>query len=191
MRQDTKEFALELASGDLKTAALLIISTIKQNTNQGIDRFGRPFQPYSRKPFGMPLAAFLEKTTKRQRKALNKEGDIEIYQNKKTGSRWVIIDGGYFNFKSKWSPKKASVVNLQWSGLMLKSLQVDNVTENSAEIVFSSADKAQLAYYHSISGAGKSRVKREFMGVTKEQEQKVADFIASKVKLTLKIKGLT
>ena len=186
MKNNTKTFELELASGDLKKAALLIISTIRQNTNAGIDSTGKPFQPYSRLPFGMPLGAFLERTTKRQRTRLNKEGDLEIYRNKKTGSRWVIIDGGYYNFKATWSPKKAAVVNLQWSGLMLKSLQVENVTESSAEIAFSQTDKAQLAYYHNISGAGKSKVIRHFMGITDTQKQEIADFIASKVKLTVK-----
>lgn len=189
MKNNTKTFELELASGDLKKAALLVISTIRKNTNAGLDSKGQPFQPYSRKPFGMPLAAFLDKTTKRQRTKLNAEGDLQIYRNKRTGKRWVIIDGGYYNFKAMWSPKKASVVNLQWSGLMLKSLQVENVSDTSAEIAFSQTDKAQLAYYHNISGASRSRVIRHFMGITDAQKQEIADFIASKVKLT--IKGLS
>jgi hypothetical protein len=175
----------------LNAAAARIIAMIKERTSLGIDRNGRPFEPYSRRPFAMPLGAFFERTTGRQRTRLNKEGDLEIFRNKRTGKRWVIIDGGYLNFKSKWSPTKAQTVNLQWRGLsggMLGQLKNIGGGDNYRVIGFRTAEAAELAFIHSVGGAGKRRIIRDFLGITEEEIDEIKTIILNG--LELKVGGI-
>lgn len=134
----------------------------------------------------MPLGAFYSKTTKRQKKKLNSEGDLQIFKSKKSGKRWILINGGYLNFKKAWGGKKADTVNLQWRGMsggMLGDLSPLHYTDNSVTIGFRSAEMAKLASYHVLTGAGKSRVIRNFMGLTPPELEEIKKLIIQQIKI--------
>ena len=176
----------------LKRIGTEVISYIKSNTRQGIDRFGKPFQPYSRKPFAMPLGAFIEQTTKRQRDRLNKDGDLSIYRSRRSGARWVTIDGGYALFKAMRFPQDGGKVNLSVRGNrggMMGALQIIKEDESSVTIGFSSEEAAKLAYYHTVSGAGKSRVIRDFFGITPEQVSELETLLMKGIEIELSVAG--
>ena len=176
----------------LKRIGTEVISYIKSNTRQGIDRFGKQFVPYSRRPFSMPLGAFYEQTTKQQRTRLNKDGDLQIYRSKRSGARWVTIDGGYAMFKAMRFPNQNGVVNLSVRGNrggMMGALQIIEERTNSVVIGFSSEEAAKLAYYHTVSGAGRSRVIRDFFGVTAEQLRELEEIAIKGVEVELSVLG--
>lgn len=160
----------------LRRAALKIISLIQQNTNNGIDQYGKPFKPYSTKPFSMPAGSYYQNTSLAQRKVLN---ESLIWRTSKSGSKWITVKGGYAAYKSARFPQDGGVVNLQYRGFrgngMLNSLQIiEESPENGYIIIgFSNSQAAQIASYHQVLGAGKSRVLRKFMGINENDVEKV------------------
>lgn len=178
-----------IISGNLlKKAAATVISNIKRRTSEGKDKEGRPFQSYSRKPFGMPAGAFFNETTKLQRKRLTAGGDLQFYISKRTKKRWVLIDGGYANYKYSRFPNRFSKVDLQVRGNrggMLGAIQMKDIDEkeHSVTIAFSSSEAARLAYYHNVSGASRSRVKRKFFGLTTEEKQEIVKMLTEGVQI--------
>ena len=54
-------------------------------------------------------------------------------------------------------------------GLMLANLSVVDTSDNKIVIGFDDPEAARIAYYHNISGAGKSRVLRKFLGLQEKQ----------------------
>jgi len=183
MNKSTDLFSFNLDKRVIKSAALQAVAFILQNTYSGKDKDNKPFVGYGTKTFAMPLAAFFSITGKKHRANLNKEGDLQIFTSKKSGKRWIAIEGGYKNFKEKWSFKKAQTVNLSFSGQMLKELQVMEVGDSFAYIGFKSKEMAERASYHVFQGAGKRRVIRNFLGLPSIQQDKIAEYIAKNIKL--------
>ncbi|SHK67113.1 hypothetical protein [Rhodothermus profundi] len=64
-------------------------------------------------------------------------------------------------------------------------LRVFKVDEGSVTIGFNRTDAAEKAYYHVISGAGRSRTIRDFLGLTDEEVARVADVVARGIRLEL------
>ena len=133
----------------------------------------------------MPAGAFFSIATKRQRKKLNREGDIEVFRSR-NGSLWVRIDGGYKRFKETYAPQQNGVVNLSWRGMsggLLGSLAVLAKDEESATIGFTSEEAARIASYHVLTGAGRGRVIRDFFGISEEQKKEIVDIIRQGIKI--------
>lgn len=57
-------------------------------------------------------------------------------------------------------------VDLRVSGRMLEDMQIVEASNRKVVIAFASARSAELAFYHVESGAGRSRVIRDFFGLT-------------------------
>lgn len=76
---------------------------------------------------------------------------------------------GYAEMKERKYPQHGGKVNLSVTGLMLAALDVVGVSDNQIVIGFDDPEQAQKAYWHTISGAGRSRVLRQFMGLSREQ----------------------
>ena len=76
---------------DSKALAQLLVAAIKQNTLDGFDKDGKPFKPYSTRPFAMPYAAVVNKVKlKKLEKEGKKKGEpnskVKHIIHKKTGS---------------------------------------------------------------------------------------------------------
>jgi len=167
----------------LRRAAARVILFITENTtDRGVDKNGKPFKPYSVKPFFMPSGAYINATTKSQRAKLEASNSVH-FKSSKGGKRYVIIEGGYANFKAARFPQHGGKVNLHYSGTMMGSLAVIGEDANSITIGFTTKEAAERAYYHIVSGAGKSKVKRDFLGITKDQLEEVTQLLKSGISL--------
>lgn len=170
----------------LMQASLQAIAFILENTFAGKDKHNRPFVSYSKKTFGMPLGAYYSRVGKGHQKRL--QDDTKIYRNKNTGGLWILIKGGYQNFKSKWNPEKASTVNLSFTGQMLKELHVMEVGNSYSYIGFKSKEMSERASFHALQGAGRSKVIRDFLGIHKKQEETLANYLSEKFKTSVETK---
>lgn len=159
----------------------IVIGKIIQNTSRGIDSEGKPFKPYSTRPFSMPFGAFTDFMTKSATSRFNKQNKDNYQIFTKSGKTWILIKGGYLALKTARFKTGESTVNLQVLGTgrggMLGSIQSKEISDTTALILFGNKRASKLAYYHNISGAGKSKVIRKFLGLPKsdiEDIKKVA-----------------
>lgn len=72
--------------------------------------------------------------------------------------------------------------DLKVTGRMLNDMQIVGVTARKVTLGFVTARSAELAFYHVESGAGKSRVIRDFFGLT----QRFLDATVQRVKASWK-----
>lgn len=179
------QLGFKFDGSSLRKIGLRAIEMIEENVGKGIDIEGKKFEPYSTNPFSMPLGAFFANTTKKQRETLANEGDLQIFRSKSSGKRWIRIDGGYANFKNARFPQDGGAVNLQVRGSrgrgMMSQIAVlktepSSGGESSIVIGFLSSEAAQLATYHHVTGAGKSKTLRRFFGITPSQEIALAEY---------------
>ena len=160
---------------------------ILQNVSQGIDRHGKPFKPYSTRPFAMPFVAVQPRSliTEAQRK-----GEARVFRGigQRKNILWVTWLGGYVQYKGLLG-KQVSPVNLKLSGKMLSSLNSSgqvikesftitlddpNITgeleidipEAILTIGFSDAEAEQVAYWNILR-------ERDFLGLTDEETEEV------------------
>lgn len=169
---------IQLSDADLTRIGLHGATMIVERTLKGIDRHGNPFAPYGETPFAMPLGAI----TARARQALGE--NLHEFTTKQ-GALWAVIEGGYAAFKAAAYPQDAGSVNLSQTGRMLNSLTVvrTDPTKNSVTLGFVTGEEAQKAWYHTQAGAGPSRVIRDFLGWTDEEQVQLAAMAALTVQL--------
>ncbi len=67
---------------------------------------------------------------------------------------------------------------------MMQSLRYE-LSDGGIELGFDRTDKALLASYHNVQGAGKSKVIRKFFGISTEEEQQLADLIQDDLAVAL------
>lgn len=181
---------LELVSKEaLLKAAFRVIALIKENTNKGLDKNGQPFRPYSTKPFAMPGGALQEYLGSKFNSFVKNEQNGHWYITKKNGRIGYIVLGGYFALKSARFATGAGIVDLQVRGVrgggMLSGINIVAEDASSITIGFSNEDAAKLALYHTRLGAGKSRVIRDFFGITPEQVKQIRDEIANAIDIKI------
>lgn len=157
-----------LPADALRRVGLSIVSIIVERTRQGQGVDGR-LKPYSTRPFARPLGGIPSRTISALGEGLQRF-------TTKQGALWAIITGGYAAYKKARYPQDSGGVNMTATGGMLRSMTVAAVDEATGKIVigFSRDDAAELAYYHNVSGAGRGRTIRRFMGLTAEEEIRVA-----------------
>jgi hypothetical protein len=162
---------------------LKFLAKIRENTLAGIDAHGKPMKGYSTRPFARPMGGI----PKNVRLQLDKEGKITYYR-KKGRATWVVIEGGYLALKSAWY-EDGGKVNMTATGKMLRSMRV-RLEGDKIIIEFSREEEAEKAYWHNVSGAGKSRVIREFLGLPDDQASEIAkEEIEASNSLTIDISG--
>lgn len=155
-----------------ETIGVVALSFIEENIQKGKDYEGKKYS-YSTKPFWRPWAPDIQK------KLGGKLGEGTFYKtvfSKRTGVTGLLILGGYKEYKHKVYPNAADKY-LTATGKMLRSMNVKS-TENEAVIGFADAEESQKAYWLNISGAGKSRKLWKFLGITKQQEDKLAKMVS-------------
>lgn len=143
------------AGDDIKRIAAKSLQIIVERTLDGIDRFGRPFKPYSSKGFSMPYAAI----PKRASKVLLKNGELKLFRRNKI--LFAFVSGGYVRLKSQINSKTTydGKPNLTLTGRMLESLKVVELGENYFKIGFTLPEQAQKAQWNAERG-------REFLGLS-------------------------
>jgi len=124
---------------------------------------------YSTTPMPIPYGAFVKKFGK---KTLE-EDEFSIYRSK-SGNTMIVIENGYKKYR-EMSGKSSDKVNMHWSGRMMQNLGILRSDHTSAELGFSSESEREKAYYQHI-GAGKNKITRKFMGLTKKETNKLADY---------------
>lgn len=106
------------------------------------------------------------------------------------------IHGNKFPEYSEGHAKKRKKLNLQTEPVNLEMdtvdgmmHQLDSVISNDLSdvaLVIDDPEKEQIASFHNIQGAGKSKVKREFWGIYKEEEKQLFDLFEEDVKKLIK-----
>ena len=148
------------------------IQLIQQRTAKGEGLDGK-FASYSTNPLAVPSGI----ATKRARKALQGAGKLSYF--KRRGKLWMVVQGGYAELKRAiYANAKGNTgtPNLMLTGQMMGSLQAKAVGENAVVLTFDNQEAARKAFYHHVSGAGKRRVLRRFLGL-KDEELKDATLI--------------
>ncbi len=135
---------------------------------------------YSTKPFARPLGGL----TKQVQKDLLASG-AQVF-TKEGKATWVVIKGGYKQLR-EIAGKDTSHVSLTWRGRMLRNLGVLNADDNSAVLGMKDEDAKQLSLYHNVMGAGKSKVKRVFMGFSEGEKARLERIVGDEVMRRLKI----
>lgn len=145
------------------------VGIIRRRTERGVDHKGKKFSGYS-------TAAYLQKidmggmpggNTAKMRKHYNSQQKWVRKKRKESTARFVWMGGGYKEFR-KVQGRSVSV-NMTFTGLMLKGLKLKKVLDASVLLGFR-GEQARKAYYHNISGAGKSKKKRVFQRISRAKE---------------------
>lgn len=185
----------------IRRIAVMIVGRIQERTSKGIDMHGKPFEPYSSRTFAMPYGAFLqyfsfgakdpENTAGIRR--YNKLGTGYSLFKTKSGAIWALVEGGYLNMKKARFKTGETRVNLQVRGMRggmmgdLQILSIEKLGDDKREIVigFRNAEAAKLAMYHQLLGAGKRKVLRQFLGITPQEMNDIAEEVAQGIKITV------
>lgn len=124
---------------------------------------------YSTTPFAMPIGAVQKKSVMHAMLKGKYNNDTLLYTSR-SGRLWVAIKKGY-----KWlreqSQKQTANVDLRWSGKLMRSLKVTKVDVAKGEIEIDHSDERsrKIAEYHNVTGAGKSRKIRKYLGITDKE----------------------
>lgn len=153
--------------------AFYAIELINDQIKEGIDADGKRYA-YSQKPFAMPTGGSRIKNYDRVVKDSTK---VELFTSKATKQPWMIVKGGYKALR-EMRGRNPDGDYLQDTGNMLNALSAVERANNEAAIVFTDAKAAQRAFWLTVSGAGKGRKRWNFMNLTKQNQQKLADYAA-------------
>lgn len=152
---------------------LEIVKHIRKRTQEGRDKDGKPFKPYSTRYFAMPSGA----TTQAALKRLESAGNLFWY--KKGKSEWVVIKGGYKALKAAWKPQFGGTVNLTLTGQMMKDLSVIALPKDGIQIGFNREENAEKALWNIDRG-------RDFLGMEdKELERLAAKYLNDNIKVEI------
>ena len=151
------------------------VELINIRTLEGIDAEGKKFVGYSTRPFCRPYAGVPKTTINR----LEAEGSLSYFtvRGKDRGALWIRIEDGYLEFKRARNPAWNGVVDLHDTGEMMRNLSVTGTGASSVTIGFKTFPAAQKAYWHNVSGAGRSHVIRKFLGISPKDMTELIDLI--------------
>lgn len=163
------------------------IELINEQVNEGIDIDGNKYK-YSEKPYWRPYSKKIAD------KLGGKNGEGKLYNivaGKTKGKLGMIILGGYKAYRSAFG-RDTEGDFLQFTGNMLAALDVISSDGKEVEIGFNDKKAADIAFWLNVSGAGRSRKLWKFMGLTAENQGKLADLsgIATNQDIEDMIKGL-
>ncbi len=127
------------------------IEFINNNIDNRVDFDGKPFEPYS---FDYWFYRY-----KRKRYSGKK------LRSKKGKASWKKF---LTAARSEWDTKKNDVTLIDTNN-MLAALDVISTSNNEIKIGFRDQEAAKKAFYHNVSGAGKSRTLRRFLGLQPAQ----------------------
>jgi len=154
-----------------------VIELINEQVAKGIDYEGNTYS-YSTKPFSRPARGqYLSKF-----KRAEKENKVKYFKTKK-GSLWMVVLGGYKSYRNIIGRSDNSDY-LQDTGKMLAALTY-KVKGDKIQIGFTSKKEAEKAFWLNTAGAGKSKTKWKFLGLTDENIDKVIKEFAELILLDI------
>lgn len=150
---------------------------IKQRTLEGIFLPGSSpnASQYSTTPMPLPLGALSKKAQGLTARQMKEGENIKIFTNLKSRITWAILPGGYKQLR-ELAGKEADRVTLNWSGSMMRALDITKVDESTHTVTLGFTDNraAELAGFHQELGAGKSKTLHKFVGLTEDEMREVA-----------------
>lgn len=149
---------------------------IKRRTNKGkfLPGSSEGAESYSTNPFVMPLGAVRKKSVIWDMLNGKFEDDTQLFRTK-AGKMWVWIRHGYKWLRQQQGRQVANVDMTQTRQLM-RSLDVLKIDTGSGvvEVGHKGKRNQELAYYWNEAGAGKSKKKRIWLGLTEGELKKLA-----------------
>jgi len=187
----------------MKRVGLQCVFIVRRRVTSGKYLEGTTSEQYSTKPFGMPLGAATKvlgaaikravekgisvnlrkgKGAARKTYATISPDEAKIYTSPKTGNLWVVIGGGYKRYR-EMGGRDSSKIDLNWSGRMMRNLGIIPGSEqpSAIDVGFTSEDEKKKALWHNVMGAGKSRRKHIFMGLTTEEKEELEKYADAEV----------
>lgn len=130
------------------------------------------------------------------RTLLNKLGLAQIRKIKSRTRAGLDLEGKPFKaYNEKYAERKekltgipTDVVNLVYNDIDGMMASIDHVVASdlkSVALTFTKKDRARIAQYHNELGAGKSRVIRQFWGVSEQDSKDIAGIVQSDLDLLL------
>lgn len=146
-----------------KLMGIEIVNHIRNRTQDGKDKDGKAFKPYSTKPFAMPSGA----TTQLALKTLDNSDGL-IWFTAKSGNKWIVVKDGYKALKQARRPQDGGTVNLTNDGQMMNDLAVIAIPRDGIDIGFNRAENAEKALWNIEAG-------RDFLGIEDSELEKIAE----------------
>ena len=179
-----QDITFTISEKDLRFLGTVGVQIIQERTEAGFDKDGNPFDPYSTDWFAMPAGGMLKKDRKIM-DDLNRSGDLSYFRTN-AGRLWMLVRG-YDLFKKYFNPTEyVGFVNLRGKGDMLDSMVVIKVDKKKGtfQIGWEDPGLAERAYFNELRG-------REFLGFTKEEQQRLESIAATKIEVVVKQSRLT
>ena len=151
------------------------IVIIKKRVADGIFLEGRSdgASQYSAKPFAMPTGVIRPRGLMLDILKGKKGYDAQLFKSK-AGKLWVVIPKGY-----KWlreqAGKPSGKVDMRWTSELMRSLTVLNTDVQSGTITIGHKGKRNedIAYWHNVAGAGRSKRIRKWLMLTDSELEKI------------------
>lgn len=130
---------------------------------------------YSTKPFAMPTGAIKPRSLMLSILKGKKADDVQLFQTK-TGKLWALIKNGY-RWLREQAGKPSAKVDMRWTSEMMRSLMVLSADVETGEIVIGHKGKQNedLAYWHNVAGAGRSKKIRKWLALTEDELTKIGN----------------
>ena len=165
-----------------------VVAIIRDRTLKGIFLEGSSpgAGSYSTKPAPIPIGGLPKRAQSRVWQML-KTGDpsVRAFTNVKSRRTWVVLSGGYKQFR-ELAGLQTAVVNLNWSGRMMRNLSVVNLSSDSVAVGFTSPEESQKAQWHNTLGAGRSHKKHVFLGLSSAELARVGEMVEQIIREKLK-----
>jgi len=114
---------------------------------------------------------------------------------KRTGEGRDFRSERFSPYSKEWKRKRAgsgketAVVDLKFTGKMLAGIHSEAVKgKNEARLYFDDFAEGKKAAYHNVTGAGWSKVKREFFGLGAEDKKFIRGVLLDHIEKVLKVK---
>lgn len=176
---DRLNLSLKVERDALRRAGQAAVAIIVERTQRGLDADGRPFKPYSTRPFALPYTptAFTRRTEVLLRRGPG--GGLVIFTTRKGGSLWALIKGGYAAYKAARYPAYEGRANLTASGAMWRGFSVIRVDERAGTVRlgFSRAELAERAAFNERT--------RHWRGLTSDEKRVVASIAGEGLTITV------
>jgi hypothetical protein len=150
----------------LNRLGLGAIRRVKDRTRRGLDVHGNPFQPYSDEYRQLKLDAGLKTPDP---------------------ARTVTLSWGVRRLK-RTSKDEPGAIEASWTDTMLDYLgHLVSPDLDAVEVFFTNPRKEKLARFHSIDGAGRSKIIREFFALSGDDLDALAGLVEGDVNELLKL----
>lgn len=123
---------------------------------------------------------------------LSELGEAAVKMIRERTAGGIDVDGRPFQpYSGGWKKerrkhgKASAPVDLNFKGNMLASMKASvNTTGCEVAVSFENGKEAEKANFHNVSGAGSSRVRRQFLGLTNREVDSLEELLKSRLTKT-------